>query len=128
MGKSHLEPRIMHEIHAYIDHFITPHVGQPINLSDNIMLATANVMSSMIHGHRKDYTDAFFKLWMKQFRVSLEATTKAAIARNIPFAAYFPGDFTGECEVFVGLKQGCPTVGPRAGCGPHTTFMWRSKT
>jgi len=104
MGKSHLEPRIMHEIHAYIDHFITPHVGQPINLSDSIMLATANVMSSMIHGHRKDYTDTNFLYWMRQFRISIKSATKAAIARNIPFAAYFPGDFTGEYKVFVGLR------------------------
>ncbi|KAF6021961.1 hypothetical protein EB796_019732 [Bugula neritina] len=95
MGKSSLEPQIMHEIHAYIDNFIAPHIGQPINLSDSIMMATANVMSSMIHGHRKDYTDTTFLLWMKHFGLSLKAVVKASVVRNIPFAQYLPGDASG---------------------------------
>jgi len=96
MGKSSLEPQIMHEIHSYIDHFIAPNIGQPIKISSSIMMASANAMSFMIHGHRKDYTDATFLLWMKQFKASFKATTKAAISKNIPFAAYFPGDLTGK--------------------------------
>ncbi|KAF6021959.1 hypothetical protein EB796_019730 [Bugula neritina] len=104
MGKSSLEPHIMHEIHAYIDHFIRPHIGQPINLSDSIMMATANVMSSMIHGHRKDYTDSTFLLWMKHFDLSLQGVVKASVVRNIPFAQYLPGDASGKKTLFQGVK------------------------
>ena len=57
MGKSSLEPAILHEVHCYIDHFIKPNLGVPIKVSDSLMLATANVMGSMILSNRRDYKD-----------------------------------------------------------------------
>ena len=102
MGKSSLEPAILHEVHCYIDHFIKPNLGVPIKVTDSLMLATANVMGSMILSNRRDYDDANFMSWMHSFGDSVKAAMIAAVARNIPGAAYLPGDLTGNrtCDHF----------------------------
>ena len=99
MGKSSLEPAILHEVHCYIDHFIKPNLGEPIKVSDSLMLATANVMGSMILSNRRDYKDANFLSWMHSFGDSVKAAMIAAVARNIPGAAYLPGDLTGKISI-----------------------------
>lgn len=96
MGKSFLEPRITEEINRYIDTFIIPYLGKPIDLSESMMMATANIISQMVIGRRSEYDDPEFLAWMNAFDDSIKASVKAAISRNIPFSKYLPGDLGGE--------------------------------
>lgn len=95
MGKASLEPTILHEVHCYIDHFVTPNLGRSIKLVDSMMLATANITGVMILSNRREYGDVQFVQWVNAFRDSVHAAIRAAAARNIPGVAYMPGDLTG---------------------------------
>ena len=99
MGKSSLEPAILHEVHCYIDHFIKPNLDVPIKVSNSLMLATANVMGSMILSNRRDYEDANFLSLIHSVGDIVKAAMIAAVARNIPGAAYLPGDLTGKISI-----------------------------
>ena len=96
MGKTSLEPSILHEIDCYIDHFISPNLGRPIRASDSLMFATANIVGSMMTSSRRDYNDTQFVQWVHAFYDMVKSTVRASVLRNIPGAAYLPGDITGE--------------------------------
>ena len=96
MGKTSIEPSILQEIDCYINHFISPNLGRPIRASDSLMFATANIVGSMMTGSRRDYNDTQFVQWVHAFYDMVKSTVKASVSRNIPGAAYLPGDITGE--------------------------------
>lgn len=92
MGKSTLEPKIMEEFNLYVDYFPTPHLGQPVDLTDSLNLATSNVISLMLFGKRRQYSDDTFWEWKHAFDDKFKTTMIAAIWRNIPLANYLPGE------------------------------------
>ena len=85
----------MEEFLSYLDHFISPHLGQPVDLNESMSLATASVISLMLFGRRKEYTDEEFLAWKRAVDESSAANMKAALCRNIPLVQYLPGDLAG---------------------------------
>lgn len=88
MGKQILEPRIHEEVNRYCQHFIDPHLGEPISLS-SLAMATCNIISILAFGGRSDYDDDGFKSMVDAFRKRVRGGHINGITKNIPLARFF---------------------------------------
>lgn len=60
MGHSAMEPRIIEEIIQFIERFIKPNHGSPIDLSHSLQQATCNIVSQLVYARRFEYDDELF--------------------------------------------------------------------
>ncbi|XP_067950308.1 cytochrome P450 2B9-like [Watersipora subatra] len=84
MGKSIMEPKILDELECYINHFIKPNLGEPLSLLSGLKLATNNLISQMVFGHRATYDDADTKIVISAVSEILSLTGRLSFLTNMP--------------------------------------------
>ena len=109
MGKTVLEPKILNEAEHYIEHFITPSLGQPFSLSHNLNQATANIISQLLFSKRFEYDDEKFNSVISGIDEALKLSTKTAMIGNLPFGKYFVNNAL-KREQFLATNVMLPTI------------------
>ena len=109
MGKTVLEPKILNEAEHYIEHFITPSLGQPFSLSHNLNQATANIISQLLFSKRFEYDDEKFNNLISGIDEALKLSTKTAMIGNLPFGKYFINNAL-KREQFLATNVLLPTI------------------
>lgn len=85
VGKKSLETAILDEF-THLSNYIEAHNGNPFNPHLPTNYAVANIICSLVFGHRFEYTDERFQAFMMMFdkTIELEASIWAALYNNFP--------------------------------------------
>ena len=89
MGKSALEPRVLEEVELYIDHYLKPQLGKPMDMRNNLSKATCNIISQMTLAKRFDYEDKALNDIMYVFSEGLNVTARNGLFEDLPFSRIF---------------------------------------
>ena len=88
MGRAALEPQIAEEIEQYINFFIEPNHGKPIDLTCSSPQATANIISQLMFNQRFEFGDEKFNKLISAVNESVKLVQKLGLTANVPFNKY----------------------------------------
>lgn len=89
MGKLSLEPRIMEEVHFFLDELAKPK-GRPFDLQSILGMSTANIISTLEFGKRFDYKDPRYIRLRKMQDDVLDLFTSVNPRQFFRFIDYIP--------------------------------------
>jgi len=84
MGRAAFEPEIVEEIEKYIEHYIEPSAGKPLDMYSNLPKATANVVSQLLFAKRFDYEDEAFTAITDVLNSVINGGLKFRMLTNLP--------------------------------------------
>jgi len=84
MGRAAFEPEIVEEIEKYIEHYIEPSAGKPLDMYSNLPKATANVVSQLLFAKRFDYEDEAFTAITDVLNSAINGGLKFRMLTNLP--------------------------------------------
>ncbi|XP_067946219.1 cytochrome P450 2C23-like [Watersipora subatra] len=88
MGQAAMEPQILEEVGEYINHFIQPHINQPVDVALSLAQAACNTISQMLLGKRFDYNDQLHSEMVAALHDASQFTLQTAMIGNLPFGKH----------------------------------------
>lgn len=89
MGKLSLEPRLMEEVHAFLD-IMASQNGAPFDFSNALGMSTANIISTLEFGKRFDYNDGRFSRLRTMLDEMMESFSTIDMRVTFPWIKYLP--------------------------------------
>ncbi|KAH9510291.1 cytochrome P450 2 sub U member 1 [Bulinus truncatus] len=91
MGSSLLAEKIMQEVSCFIQE-LTSKNGQPSDIRSLTNMSVANVIGSIIVGHRFEFDDPKFIKMMEMFNVVVRTNSRVLVLNFFPYLFYLPFD------------------------------------
>ncbi|XP_059161820.1 cytochrome P450 2C3-like [Physella acuta] len=104
MGKNILAGRIQEEVTHFLD-LLSESCGQPSDVRVATYVSTANVISSIVLGHRFDYKDERYQDMIARFSKSVSADNFNSPVNFFPCLRHLPGDFFHVKEMKKAVKD-----------------------